>query len=550
MKTCFRSRPIEVSYLFALPMVVAVVFAFLLPYGASFLHAFKQESNALDHAAIYRITLFTLKQAFLSVVVSLALGLPGALFLGSANGKSTPFLRAIFSLPFAMPSILVVLGFVLFFGNSGWLNQIIGAIFPGEGNQLKILYKSNAIILAHGFFNFPLVIRLAGDGISRIRKNYAHAAASLGASPIITFLTVIVPLSFPAIISAALLVFLYSFTSFAVVLVLGGGPASTTLAVEIYRHAKIFLNYQNAGILALIETFFAVLVYLVYTCFWKKSEKIETEIEEFKSGKKNNSKTFKLFFILYGIIILIFILGPIFSIVLESFLIRPSRSAGRVPGLRWWLSFAGSSFSDTFVPAFFRSLLLAFLSASLSCILAILSAGSLTLREKLRGRNYPGGGFIRFLGTSPIVSSGIVLGLGWLIMYGRKSSPVSLIILHGVITLPFAFNSIYEAFRSLPANMLASASVLGAGPLKTIFTVALPLSIKRIGSAWSFAAALSLGELNAVIMLGMEKWETLPLYIYRAGGAYRYGTACAAGTLLMICCTFCFLLSEKFRNYL
>ncbi|MDR3160976.1 MAG: iron ABC transporter permease, partial [Spirochaetaceae bacterium] len=63
-------------------------------------------------------------------------------------------------------------------------------------------------------------------------------------------------------------------------------------------------------------------------------------------------------------------------------------------------------------------------------------------------------------------------------------------------------------------------------------------------SAWAFSAAISLGELNAVLMLGLEGWETLPLLVYRAAGAYRYGTACAAGTLLMACCAGAFLLSE------
>jgi thiamine transport system permease protein len=114
--------------------------------------------------------------------------------------------------------------------------------------------------------------------------------------------------------------------------------------------------------------------------------------------------------------------------------------------------------------------------------------------------------------------------------------------------MPFAFNFISEGFRSLPANTLNAAAVLGADPLRALLTTALPLSLNRVRSAWGFAAALSLGELNAVMMLGMEGWETLPLYIYRAVSAYRYGTACAAGTLLILCCAACFLLSETGRE--
>ncbi len=121
-------------------------------------------------------------------------------------------------------------------------------------------------------------------------------------------------------------------------------------------------------------------------------------------------------------------------------------------------------------------------------------------------------------------------------------------ILHGVSAMPFAFNFISEGFRSLPANTLNAAAVFGADPLRGLLTTALPLSLPRVRSAWGFAAALSLGELNAVMMLGMEGWETLPLYIYRAVSAYRYGTACAAGTLLILCCAAGFLFSETGRK--
>jgi thiamine transport system permease protein len=144
------------------------------------------------------------------------------------------------------------------------------------------------------------------------------------------------------------------------------------------------------------------------------------------------------------------------------------------------------------------------------------------------------------------VSSGIVLGLGWLIIYKANfsRSAFTLALLHAVTALPFAFNSISEAFRSMPANTLNAALISGASPVKALLTTALPISMPRLRSAWGFAAALSIGELNAVMMLGMENWETLPLYIYRAAGAYRYGTACAAGTLLILCCAGGLLLSE------
>jgi len=443
-----------------------------------------------------------------------------------------------------MPSILVVLGFVLFFGNSGWVNRFLG-VFSGSGEgPLKILYRPEAIVLAHGFYNFPLVIRLVGDGIARARGSYGPAAASLGASPSRTALKVILPLSLPAVISAALLVFLYSFTSFAVVLVLGGGPASTTLAVEIYRYARISLDYHNAGVLALLETAVAVLVFLAYLFFVRKSNEIKMEAEDRHYEEWKQAPGARVLKIGYGLIAAFFILGPIVSIVFESFLFRSSRSSLQVLSLRWWHGLASSG--GALVPALLRSLVLALLSSSLSCFLAVLAAASVKMTEQQGGRRSAAMGLVRFFAASPLVSSGIVLGLGFLIVYGSDLSRTitALVVLHAVIALPFAFNSVLEGFRSLPDSLLNAASVFGAGRWRTLTTVLLPLSVKRMASAWGFAASLSLGELNAVMMLGTENWETLPLYIYRAVGAYRYGEACTAGTLLIICITLGFLLAD------
>jgi len=528
------------SLLFALPLIVTVFFAFIIPYGASF-WAFLGSKEVISlgkNSIILRITLFTLKQAFFSVLLSLAIGLPGAWLIGT--GKS-PLLRTLSSIPFAIPSILTVLGFVLFFGNSGWLNRLIFTLFGIT--PLRILYKPEAVILAHAFLNFPLVIRLVGDGLTRARKAYAPTAASLGASPSVTAFTVILPLALPSLMSSALLVFLYSFTSFAVVLVLGGGPASTTLSVEIYRYARIFLNYPNACALAFVETLIAIIAFMAYLVFGKKSLgiKIDTQIRIY-DDKKHNLVS-KIITIVYFGFMAIFVLGPILSIFIESFLYRPSRSASMLLSLTWW-----RNLGETCFPAFFRSLVLAFFSASLACAISFFGAGTVKLLEG-QGKVFSASLF-RFLAAAPLVSSGIVLGLGWLIVYGRSVSsfPLALLALHALIALPFAFNSISEGFRSLPENILNAALVSGASPLRMFLTTALPLSLPRIRSAWGFAAALSLGELNAVMMLGIQDWETLPLYIYRAVGAYRYGNACAAGSLLIASLAAGLFLSEWGRK--
>jgi thiamine transport system permease protein len=147
---------------------------------------------------------------------------------------------------------------------------------------------------------------------------------------------------------------------------------------------------------------------------------------------------------------------------------------------------------------------------------------------------------------SPLISSGIVLGLGWLKLYGRETaqSVWAAAVIHALIALPFVFSALSRGFDNLDDRVFRAAEIAGAGPFLRLWTIAVPGTLGRLRTAWGFAAALSFGELNAVMMLGLENWETLPLLMYRAAGAYRYGTACAAGVVLILCIGAAFVAAE------
>jgi thiamine transport system permease protein len=551
-----RSSLLPIAY--SLPILAVFAF-FLLPYGAALISGFAGSSGGELPASLWPVARFTVRQAAFSTIAAVAIGLVGAWFAGMGDSRFSRVLRALTAIPFAMPSILVVLGFVLFFGNSGWLNRWYAGLSGNEESPFHILYQSSAIILAHAFYNFPLVIRLVGDSLGRTRRSYESAAAVLGANRVVAAITVFFPAIVPSLITSALLVFLYSFTSFSIVLVLGGGPASTTLAVEIYRYARILLSFREASIFAIAETAIAALVFAFYVFFEKKARAVAPDSADRPMEKRHSSVWPRLAFAVYLAVIAFLVLGPLLSIMAESFLSRSSRAGAMVPSLRWWLGIG-----DKGLAALCRSLLLASLSATLACILAILAAFSVKNVEdgstKARNAKNGGGGqggnaksfsspAMRFFVTSPLASSGIVLGLGFLILYGRNGNLWSLVFVHAVTSLPFAFSSIMGGFNNIGTNIRNAAGTLGAGPFRRLLTVDIPLSAGHIRSAWGFAAAISLGEVSAAMMLGVRDFETLPLLIYRAAGAYRYGTACAAGVLLMSCCAAVFLLCESKVEY-
>ncbi len=571
-----RVKPTTSTVIFigmALVPAFFILLSFILPYVAAIRDGLPVVVNILGEASTRRIVGFTLGQALMSTLLALAIGLPGAWLLGSGRYRGAVWVRAIVSIPFAMPPLLVVLGFVLFFGQNGWANRFLMALGSTSIKPLDILYRPRAIIFAHAFYNFPIVLRFVGEGISRARTAYAHAASSLGASGLRSFLTVFLPLSLPSVAASAILVFLYCYTSFAVVLVLGGGPGATTLPVEIYRATRISLDFPRAGALALIETSLAFMAYALYVRMAAFSSSLsgtvdrteQVEVRSMHRGHKMETAPFSHPIILiYTIMILMLVLGPLLSVFLESFLVRTRQSSIPTLSSRWWKEISTSA-----VPALGRSVLLSFSAATISVCMAGSSALAVWgIRSFPKKKSGAGGkrisswfGARRSLSSgrrpfveralavmcaAPLASSGIVLGLGYLRFFGSGlgRSFWAPAFAHAISALPFAYGSISEGLASLPSSLAGASSLLGAQPFRTAISVTLPAAKRRILSAWAFAVAISLGEMNTVLMLGLEDFETLPLLIYRASGAYRFGSACAAGVLLASVCVASYALSE------
>ncbi len=181
--------------LFYLP--ISLVFkSALFPQGKGF--SLQNMADVISSSYNRRIIVFTVFQATVSTIFAVLLGLPGAWLLATKNFPGKRLLKAVSSVPFVLPSILVVLGFVIFFGNNGYLNKMLMGITGLEEPPLRILYSMKAIILAHGFYNFPIVIRLVSSLWEKLDPSLANAAMSMGAGRVRLFFTVTLPQILPA----------------------------------------------------------------------------------------------------------------------------------------------------------------------------------------------------------------------------------------------------------------------------------------------------------------------------------------------------------------
>lgn len=332
-----------------------------------------------------RILLFTLNQALFSTLASLLLGLPGAYILATYSFRGKKLIKTLATIPFVLPSILVVLGFVIFFGNNGSLNTVLMKVFALEEPPLKILYSYGAIILAHTFFNFPIIMSIVSTAWEELDTNLEAAATTLGSSKNKVFRTITFPRLLPAIVTSATLVFLFCFNSFAIILVLGGGPQFTTLEVEIYRQVRMMGNPSGASALAIASMLINGILFLVYSMSQRKltiSESTNPRVFEIRRP----SPITKFFIILYTFFTTLFLLGPIASVLIRSFSKTISRSAAPTLSFTWYRQLLGleasSSHMSSGLSALINSTLIALAVSILTVTLALLLSVSIARRKR------------------------------------------------------------------------------------------------------------------------------------------------------------------------
>jgi thiamine transport system permease protein len=255
---------ISLLCMFYLPILIILMTSFFSPSG-SFTLDFLIE--ALTKPLNRWIIQFTLNQAFLSTFLTLFLGLPGAYIFSRFSFKGKDQLRTFLTIPFVLPPIVVVLGFIMFLGPEGLLNSLLQTIFGEELSPLKLYKTYEGIIIVHSFYNIPIVLRLVSSAWSKIDVETEEVATSLGSKGVHFFKNISFPQISSAILGSAILTFLYCFTSFAIVLSLGG-IQFRTIEVQIYSLYFYRYDYSQAAALAFIQlsvTSILIILYLLIT---------------------------------------------------------------------------------------------------------------------------------------------------------------------------------------------------------------------------------------------------------------------------------------------
>ncbi|MDL2335265.1 MAG: iron ABC transporter permease [Chloroflexota bacterium] len=534
-------RPLTTVALAALPLafiglffvwpVASILVRGLAPGGALDLSVPLQ---VLTRPETLEVAWFTFWQAVVSTLLTLALGLPGAYVLARFDFPGRRLLNAVALVPFVLPTVVVGAAFLALIGPKGALG-------------VRLDHTIWAILAAHVFYNCAVVLRLVGGVWAQLDPRTEEAARVLGASRWRAFREVTWPLLRPAVLSAASIVFLFTFTSFGVILILGGYGYST-IELAVYRAAAVLLDLPAAATLALLQLAFLAVLLVVYARLQGNAAVGQRLTAARVTARRPRSRQ-EWTFVGATIALLALVLGLPLAALVE----RALAGANGYGLDNFSALFGESARGALFVPpidAIRNSLAFAAAATAICLPLGLLAAAVIAYH---RGRLATGFDALLML---PLGTSAVIVGFGFLVSLGQlpidlRTSPLLIPIAHALVALPFVIRATVPLLRSIDHRLREAAAVLGASPARTWRMVDLPMVGRALLVGGSFAFAVSLGEFGATLFIVRPDAPTMPIAIYRLlsqPGALAFGQAMAMATVLMAVTAIAALAFDRLRT--
>jgi thiamine transport system permease protein len=454
---------------------------------------------------------FTVWQATASTLLTLAAGLPLAWATARLAFRGSGLVRALVIVPFVLPTVVVATAFL--------------TLLPGRFQSGIV-----PILLAHVFFNVAVVVRVVGTHWSRLDPRLWDVAATLGASPGRRFRELTLPALRPALAAASALTFLFCFTSFGVVVILGG-PRYATLEVDIYQQAVQAFDLRAAAALSLLQLAAVAAVVAVSSRLEARSEVRPLLAPADGAARKPRGNERPAL----AIILLAAALGfglPLAALVRQSF-----ATPGGI-GLAFYRALGRDT--PTMLVQPWHAIVNSLEYAAAATVIALVVGGLSAVVLAHRGST-GGGGWLDTLVMLPLGASAVMLGYGFVIAF--DSAPLDfrdkvwiVPVVQALVAAPFVARILAPALRSIDPRLREAAAVLGTRPWRARREIDLPLIARPLGVAAGLAFAIALGEFGATVFLARSDRPTLPVAIFRfldRPGAANQGAAAALCVVLM-----------------
>ncbi|MEX2563107.1 MAG: iron ABC transporter permease [Nitriliruptoraceae bacterium] len=493
--------------------------------------AFDRVAATVSDPTVARVAWFTLWQAAASTGLTLLIALPGAYVLARLDFPGRRVIRSLVTVPFVMPTVVVASAFLALLGPRSPINATSVALFGSGAPTIDLRRTVAAILIAHVFFNYAVVVRTVGGLWEHLDPRLEDAARLMGATRWRTFREVTLPLLAPAVWSSAAIVFLFTFTSFGVVLILGG-PTRATIEVEIHRATAQLLDLPLASVLALLQLVAVVAALAVYGTLSRRVTG-QRLVAADHAPRRADDRASKILLRANLAVMAVLLATPLLVLVERSFAMPDGWGLDHYRAL-----FAPASTVLAVAPwqAIRNSLI--FAAAATLMALVVGTAASLAATDaRSLGARIVDRGLMLPLGTSAVT-----IGFGFLVALNRppldlRGSLLLVPIAQALVATPFVVRTVLPVLRSIDQRLRDAAGTLGASPAKVWQEIDLPIIGRAVLVAAGFSFAIALGEFGATVFVARAQMPTMPVAIFRLlgrPGVTHFGQAMAMSTLLMV----------------
>ena len=348
------------------------------------------------------------------------------------------------------------------------------------------------------------------------------------------------PLLAPSLTAAAAIVFLFSFTSFGIVLILGG-PGYATLEVEIYSQAVRAFDLHAAAVLSLVQLLCVGLTVAVALRFERRlavAGGVRREQDVLRRPRTPREKAV----VTASLGSLAVFLGLPLAAVVER-----SLAVGDGHGLEAYRALTRSTTSLLVEP--WHAILNSLVYAAGATAIAVVVGGLASFAVAGRA----GGRLLDGLLMLPLGASAVMLGFGFVIAfdegwYDFRSAPWLVPVVQALVAIPFVVRIVVPTLRAIDVRQREAAALLGASPRKVRREIDLRIAARALTVAAGFAFAISLGEFGATVFLARPDNPTLPVAIFRffsRPGELNLAQAYALAVILMAVAAIAILLVER-----
>ena len=485
-------------------------------------------------------------QAMLSALGALAVAVPASIMLARRyRWFGMRALRLLVGLAFVIPTTVAASGLLAIWGRQGVVNQAIdavNAVVPVAAlPELPTFFGLKAVVLAHIFFNAPLMIRVFLPRILSVPDTHWRLARMMGMTAWQQGRWIEFPAMKPLILPMVGLVFLFCFSSFSLVLMLGGGLRVTTLEVEIYSALRIAFDLPMAVALTLLQVGMALGVLVVLlrlaprqTSWNQPIMTMRAPCDDILSANSFSLKTLDIFMIAILVLLLIF---PLAALA--------------------WRGVSGDVLAVLTNPHFWRAMgnsvgiavASGVLVVGLACVLAE-TRTQLTLRPIIGITALLEMGVMVYL-----VVPAIVMGTAWFILLRGVANvfavaPFLVLVANVMLGLPVAYRLLIGKWLAMRGRDERSRLAYNLRGWRGVRFLTIPLMGREIGLIFGLSMAMSMGDLGVIALFASADFTTLPWLLYQQAGRYRVDEAAVTALMLMLVVSALFALGNGLGRWL